>query len=110
MNEATSGDQSASEYAVAVTRRIDAPAATIFALLCDPGSHVAFDGSGMLRSTTAVALSRVGDTFAVEMWNEHMDDYEITNLIVDFEPGRVIRWQPVLTRTSRQDAQERSDL
>jgi hypothetical protein len=95
------------EFAVSVDRRIAAPAATIFAVLCDPANHVTIDGSGMLRSTAARPLSGIGDTFVVEMWNPNMDDYEITNLVVDFEPDRVIRWQPLLTRASRPEAQER---
>jgi uncharacterized protein YndB with AHSA1/START domain len=86
---------------VAVTRRIDAPASSIFALLCDPASHVTIDGSGMLRSTPAAQVSRVEDTFAVEMWNAEMGSYEMTNTIVEFVPDRLIRWQPALTRASR---------
>jgi hypothetical protein len=36
-----------------------------------------------------------------------MDDYEITNVVVDFTPDRLIRWQPTLSRASRPDAAER---
>jgi uncharacterized protein YndB with AHSA1/START domain len=90
-----------SENTVAVTRRIDAPAATIFALLCDPANHVTIDGSGMLRSTPPRRVSNVGDRFAVEMWNDEMGEYEMTNLVVEFEPDRLIRWQPTMTRASR---------
>jgi uncharacterized protein YndB with AHSA1/START domain len=90
-----------SENVVAVTRRIDAPATTIFAMLSDPANHVSIDGSGMLRSTPARQVSSVGDRFAVEMWNEEMGEYEMTNLIVEFEPDRLIRWQPTMTRASR---------
>lgn len=96
-----------SEYATSVTRRIEAPAERIFALLCDPADHVAIDGSGMLRSTEARPITKVGDRFVVEMWNEHMDDYEITNTITAFEQDRSIRWQPLLTRASRPEAQDR---
>jgi hypothetical protein len=90
-----------SENAVAVTRRIDAAATTIFALLCDPANHVAVDGSGMLRSTPTRPLSNTGDSFAVEMWNDEMGEYEMTNLVVEFEQDRLIRWQPTMTRASR---------
>jgi hypothetical protein len=61
----------------------------------------------MLRSTLSGPLSRVGDSFVVEMWNPNMDDYEITNTIVAFEQDRQIRWQPLLTRASRPEAQDR---
>jgi uncharacterized protein YndB with AHSA1/START domain len=89
------------DNAVAVTRRIDAPAPAIFAYLCDPANHPTIDGSGMVRFTAAQRLSSVGDTFAVEMWNEEMGEYEMTNLIVEYEPDRLIRWQPGLSRASR---------
>jgi uncharacterized protein YndB with AHSA1/START domain len=89
------------ENVVAVTRRVDAPAATIFALLCDPANHVALDGSEMLRSAPTRRLSNVGDSFAVEMWNDEMGEYEMTNVVVEFEPDRLIRWRPTMTRASR---------
>jgi uncharacterized protein YndB with AHSA1/START domain len=95
-----------SENAVAVTRRIDAAASTIFAVLCDPANHVTIDGSGMLRSTPPRQVSSVGDDFAVEMWNEEMGEYEMTNQVVEFEPGRLIRWQPTMTRSSRPEDQD----
>jgi uncharacterized protein YndB with AHSA1/START domain len=91
---------------VSVTRRIDAPAAAIFEMLCDPSNHVTVDGSGMLRSTPPRRLSRVGDSFAVKMWNEEMGDYEMTNRVVEFEPDKLIAWQPALTRASRPEDQE----
>jgi hypothetical protein len=68
---------------------------------------VAIDGSGMLRATEAQPVTKVGDSFVVEMWNPNMDDYEITNTIVAFEKDRQIRWRPLLTRASRPEAQER---
>jgi uncharacterized protein YndB with AHSA1/START domain len=92
--------------AVAVTRRIDAPATTIFAILCEPVSHPAIDGSGMLRSASAKPVTTLGDMFAVEMWNEEMGEYEMTNRIVEFEPDRRIRWQPTMTRASRAEDRE----
>jgi uncharacterized protein YndB with AHSA1/START domain len=95
------GANDRSANAVAVTRRIDAPAVRIFSLLCEPESHVAIDGSGMLRSATADRVARVGDSFAVEMWNEGMGEYEMTNAVVEFTPDRVIRWEPTMTRASR---------
>jgi uncharacterized protein YndB with AHSA1/START domain len=91
------------ENAVAVTRRIGAPASTIFSLLCNPANHVAIDGSGMLRSTAARQVSSAGDSFAVEMWNDEMGEYEMTNQIVELVPDHVIRWQPTMTRASREE-------
>jgi hypothetical protein len=97
-----------SENVVAVTRRVDAPAATIFAVLCDPAGHVAIDGSGMLRSAPTQRLSEVGDSFAVEMWNDEMGEYEMTNTVVEFAANQRICWQPTMTRASRPE--DRDDL
>ena len=97
---------SPTENAVAVTRRIDAPASVIFAVLCDPANHVVIDGSGMLRSTPAGRVANVEDSFAVEMWNDEMGSYEMTSTIVEFEPDRLIRWQPTITRASRAEDQD----
>jgi uncharacterized protein YndB with AHSA1/START domain len=94
------------ENTVAVTRRIAAPAETVFAVLCDPANHVAIDGSGMLRTSLAGPVSEIGDSFAVEMWNDQMGEYEMTNAIVAFEPDRLIRWQPTMTRASRPEDAE----
>ena len=95
------GISSSAENSVAVTQRVDAPASTIFSLLCDPANHVVIDGSGMLRSSPTARMRRVGDHFAVEMWNDEMGPYEMTNTIVEFELDRLIRWQPTMTRASR---------
>jgi len=89
------------ENVVTVSRRIDAPASAIFAVLCDPAQHVAIDGAGMLRSSPSQRLAGVGDSFAVEMWNDEMGEYEMTNTVVEFEPNRLITWEPMMTRASR---------
>jgi hypothetical protein len=40
------------------------------------------------------------------MWNDEMGEYEMTNLVVEFEPDRLIRWQPTMTRASRPEDRE----
>jgi uncharacterized protein YndB with AHSA1/START domain len=87
---------------VSVSRRIPAPAAAIFAVLADPTRHAAIDGSGMLRSAVEhQPVSKVGDVFAINMHNDDMGDYEMSNHVVEFEPGRRIAWEPVMTKASR---------
>ena len=41
---------------VSVSRRIQAPAAELFAVLADPARHPGIDGSGMLREAGGTAL------------------------------------------------------
>ena len=83
------------EYAVAVTRPIAAPAATIFALLADPTKHSSFDGSGTVRRAAAAAPTRLtlGARFGMDM--RLGMPYRITNTVVEFEEGRRIAWRHV---------------
>ncbi len=80
------------------TRRIAAPAADVFALLCDPHGHVAIDSSGMLQDCTGEPVGKAGDSFTVHMDREALGDfpemgrYDVTVTIRDFEPDRLISW------------------
>jgi hypothetical protein len=93
------------ENVVTVSRRIHAPASAAFGVLCDPSRHVSIDGADMLRSADPRRLTGVGDSFAVEMWNDEMGRYQMTNTIVAFEADQVIAWEPVMTRASRPEDQ-----
>jgi uncharacterized protein YndB with AHSA1/START domain len=86
---------------VSVTREISAPAAAIFRYLADPANHPAIDGSGMLKTGAPTVLSGTGDVFDVDMHNDEMGDYVITNHVVEFEPDRKITWEPTLKSVSR---------
>ncbi len=79
-------------------RTIAAPAAEIFALLCDPRGHVAIDSSGMLQDAEGDPVTAVGDTFVVHMDRESLNDfpqlgkYDVTVEITEFEQDRLIAW------------------
>ena len=79
-------------------RLIAAPAADIFALLCDPQGHVAVDSSGMLQDASGDPVTAAGDSFVVHMDRESLNDfpemgkYDVTVTIRDFEPDRLISW------------------
>ncbi len=83
---------------IEVARTIDAPAADIFALLCDPQGHVAIDSSGMLQDADGSPVTAVGDEFVVHMDRESLNDfpefgrYDVTVSITQFEPDRLIAW------------------
>ncbi|HEY1623964.1 MAG TPA: SRPBCC domain-containing protein [Streptosporangiaceae bacterium] len=80
---------------VTVSRRIDAPAHTIFQVLTDPGRHVELDGSGMLRGAASTdVIKGVGDVFVMTMYYLALGDYEMNNHVVEFEPDRRISWEP----------------
>ncbi len=79
-------------------RSIPAPAADIFAVLCDPQGHVAIDSSGMLQDADGDPVTKVGDSFVVHMDRESLNDfpqfgkYDVTVSITDFERDRLIAW------------------
>lgn len=81
-----------------VARTIAAPAADVFAVLCDPQGHVAIDSSGMLQGATGEPASAVGDEFVVHMDREALNDfpelgrYDVTVRITEFERDAVIAW------------------
>ena len=82
---------------IEVQRTIAAPAADIFAVLCDPQGHVAIDATGMLQDAEGDPVRAVGDTFVVHMDREALNDYplgkyDVTVSIRDFEKDRLIAW------------------
>ncbi len=87
------------EERVAVTRRIAAPAAKIYALVSDPAGHVQIDGSGMLEAAPdAKPLTAVGDTFDIAMDRTPLNDipglvkYSVRNTVTQLEPGHLVEW------------------
>jgi hypothetical protein len=80
---------------VTESKRINAPASDIFAILSDPKQHTAIDGSGMLRGAlTDSVITGVGDVFVLRMYFSEMGDYEMANTVITFEPDRRISWEP----------------
>jgi hypothetical protein len=83
---------------IEVQRTIPAPAADIFAVLCDPQGHVAIDSSGMLQDADGSSVSAAGDSFVVHMDRDALNDfpqlgkYDVTVTIREFEPDRLIAW------------------
>ncbi len=93
-----------------VSRRIEAPAAPIFAILASPQRHKDFDGSGMLRgAVVSRPISGVGDTFTIKM-RRLGDDYLMLNYVVEFEPDRRIFWAPAPGDPSRAEDNDPSKV
>jgi hypothetical protein len=87
---------STDECRVAVSRRIEADAGTIFAIIADPTRHTEIDGSEMLRGAlTETVVAGVGDVFVLKMYLERLGgDYEMANRVVEYEQDRRIVWEP----------------
>jgi uncharacterized protein YndB with AHSA1/START domain len=88
-----------SEQRVSVTRRIAAPAATLWAIVADPAGHVRIDGSGMLDAAPdAQPITEVGQTFDMHMDRTPLGDipgltkYSVRNTVTQVDPGRLVEW------------------
>ena len=89
---------------VSVSRRIEAPAERLFALLADSANHPLVDGSGMVREPVpAVGLSRVGDAFLMNKHHREFGDYRMRNEVVEYEAGRRLTWEPAPAAISPED-------
>ncbi len=90
-------DEAGRDERFSVSRRIDAPPARIFRLLCDPNGHVAIDSTGMLQSADGDRVRAAGDEFDVHMDRESLGDlpmgrYDVTVQITRFEQDRLLEW------------------
>jgi hypothetical protein len=93
-----------------VSRRIEASASLIFAILASPQRHKDFDGSDMLRGVVVNRpISSVGDTFTMKM-HRLGDDYLMINYVVEFEPDRRIFWKPAPGDPSRTEGHDPSKV
>lgn len=82
---------------LSVSRRIDAPIGSVFAVLADPARHAAIDGTGWVREPLEQdPITAVGQIFGMGMFHSnHPDgDYRMHNRVEVFEPPRAIAWQP----------------
>ena len=69
----------------------------VFAVLADPSTHPAIDGTGWVRgSLDGVPITASGQIFRMAMFHRnHPDkDYRMANLVEVFDPPRVIGWKP----------------
>ena len=78
-------------------RVIDAPAETLFAILADPATHHAIDGTGWVReSLDGKPLTAVGQIFRMAMYHSNYGGmhYTVANRVEVFDPPHAIAWSP----------------
>ncbi|HLN78416.1 MAG TPA: SRPBCC family protein [Nocardioidaceae bacterium] len=82
------------DKSISASTIIDAPPATVFAILADPRQHSRIDGSGSVGAVIEAPerLSAKGDKFTVHMKLFGVP-YKIENKVVEFEPDRRIAWR-----------------
>lgn len=90
---------SSAEDTIAVRRTVDAPADAVFAILADPTTHQAIDGTGWVREPlNRSRIDGVGQIFRMAMYFDNPDEadnhYEVANRVEVFDPPRAIAWQP----------------
>ena len=76
---------------------VSAPAARVFAVLVDPTTHAAIDGTGWVAEAVDRApLTEVGQIFRMDMYHpNHPDgDYQVANKVQVLDPPRSIGWLP----------------
>ncbi|MEY8043391.1 SRPBCC family protein [Saccharopolyspora cebuensis] len=80
---------------VSTTRTITAPVETVFAVLADPTTHPAIDGTGWVRQPVDRArLTEVGQIFRMDMYHRGAErgDYQVANEVHVLDPPRAIGW------------------
>ncbi|MGP0110097.1 MAG: SRPBCC family protein [Acidimicrobiales bacterium] len=85
------------EQRVSATKIIEAPAAAAFAVLADPASHAAIDGTGWVREALdSDPLTAPGQIFRMSMYHVMHPDgtYEVANRIQMLDPPSTISWEP----------------
>ncbi|GAA3613871.1 SRPBCC family protein [Nonomuraea rosea] len=90
---------------VSATLTVAEPAAKVFAVLADPTTHAAIDGTGWVReSVNQAPLTEVGQIFRMDMHHAgHPDgDYRVVNKVQALDPPRAIGW---LTGYEKDDGQ-----
>ncbi|MBV9919781.1 MAG: SRPBCC family protein [Pseudonocardia sp.] len=81
---------------VSATTTIPAAAEAVFAVLADPTSHPAIDGTGwVVKPTDDAGLTTAGQVFGMAMYHQnHPDgDYEVLNRVTKFAPPHTIAWE-----------------
>ncbi|GGU52866.1 activator of HSP90 ATPase [Streptomyces albospinus] len=80
---------------VSATLTVAVPAARVFAVLADPTTHSAIDGTGWVREAVDQApLTEVGQIFRMHMYhaNRPIGDYQVANKVQVLDPPRAIGW------------------
>lgn len=82
---------------VSAVSTIPAPATAVFAVLADPATHSAIDGTGWVREPLdGERLTRPGQIFGMAMYHDNHPDgnYQMANRVQVFDPPRAISWEP----------------
>jgi hypothetical protein len=85
------------DESISASKVISAKAEAIFAVLVDPASHAAIDGTGWVCEALDVQLlTNSGQIFRMAMYHPNHPNgaYEMANRIEVFAPPNAIAWKP----------------
>jgi Polyketide cyclase / dehydrase and lipid transport len=85
------------DESLSTTAVINAPAEAIFAVLADPATHAAIDGTGWVReSLDGLPLTATGQVFRMSMYHPNHPDgtYQMANRVQVFDRPTTIAWEP----------------
>ncbi|MYR08217.1 polyketide cyclase [Gordonia sp. SID5947] len=90
---------------VIATATVAAPVAEVFALLANPSTHPAIDGTGWVKhAVDEEPLTELGQIFRMDMYHsnpEHPDPtYQMANQIQVLDPPSAIGWRPGMENES----------
>lgn len=85
------------DESISATTTVNAPPEAVFAVLADPATHAAIDGTGWVRDPVdGKHLSQAGQMFRMDMFNENVPggNYRMINRVQAFDPPCAISWEP----------------
>lgn len=85
------------EQRIQATTTVNAPIDTVFAVLADPSTHQAIDGTGWVREPLdGSRLTEVGQIFRMGMYHDNHPEkyYEMANRVEVLDPPHAIGWLP----------------
>jgi len=88
-------DKAVDQEKVSATLTFAAPAATVFAVLSDPATHAAIDGTGWVQQPVdRTPLTELGQIFRMGMYHDGHPDrtYRTANKVEVLDPPRAIGW------------------
>jgi hypothetical protein len=80
-----------------VSLDVDASAAAVFAVLADPTTHPAIDGTGWLvEAIDTEPITAAGQVFRMAMFHTNLPEghYEMSNIVRVLDRPRAIAWEP----------------
>ncbi|MFB4284618.1 MULTISPECIES: hypothetical protein [unclassified Nonomuraea] len=94
-DEMTRSVHTVDQESVSATLTVAVPVTRVFAVLADPTTHAAIDGTGWVQEAVNQApLTEVGQIFRMDMYHDNHPErgYQVVNKVQVLDPPRAIGW------------------